>query len=157
MEDGGDPALPAGWLEGGGGGGGRGGGASGGGGSGESSGVGGGGGGVVRGRGGGGGGGRGGGGGSAAAAGGGRGGGGVESGFGFLKLPESLPDFETEAGRAGMVSMIASSYGPPSSHTCPPPPGPIVAGSRSAFEAGGLLRTRAQPTLNLLILTPLRL
>ena len=30
--------------------------------------------------------------------------------------------------------MIASSYGPPSSHTRPPPPGPVAAGSRSAFE-----------------------
>jgi sterile alpha motif and leucine zipper-containing kinase AZK len=40
--------------------------------------------------------------------------------FGFLELPASLPNFDSKEGRAAMASMIASSFGPPSSHTPPP-------------------------------------
>ena len=50
----------------------------------------------------------------------GEGGGGGDR-FRFLELPSELPSFETEEGRAAMASMIASSFGPPSSHSRPPP------------------------------------
>ena len=46
---------------------------------------------------------------------------GGRGGFRFLELPATLPSFDTEEGRAAMSSMIASSFGPPSSHLPPLP------------------------------------
>ena len=59
--------------------------------------------------------------------------GGGGDGFRFLELPEMLPSFDSEEGRAAMASMIASSFGPPSSHTRPPPE-PEERGVTSPFD-----------------------
>merc|ERR1719498_829731 len=59
--------------------------------------------------------------------------GGGGDGFRFLELPEVLPSFDSEEGRAAMASMIASSFGPPSSHTRPPPE-PEERGVTSPFD-----------------------
>ena len=46
---------------------------------------------------------------------------GGRGGFRFLELPATLPSFDTEEGRTAVESMIASSFGPPSSHLPPLP------------------------------------
>ena len=57
--------------------------------------------------------------------------GGGGDGFRFLELPEGLPSFDSEEGRAAMASMIASSFGP---RAVTEPPRSQRSGGTSPFD-----------------------